>query len=87
MMAFSLTCVIMWPQAHAKLTKSMFSEGDISALHLERCMRLLPHHGDTGGFFVAVLQKVAELPKSAFVAAPKCAPGCPPCALIFEMSL
>ncbi|KAK9905535.1 hypothetical protein WJX75_001721 [Coccomyxa subellipsoidea] len=58
-------------QAHAKLTRSMFAESDISALHLERCMRLLPHHGDTGGFFVAVLQKVAELPQSAFVAAPK----------------
>jgi tRNA (cytosine34-C5)-methyltransferase len=23
----------------------------------ERCMRILPHHQDTGGFFVAVLQK------------------------------
>ena len=23
----------------------------------DRCMRILPHHQDTGGFFVAVLQK------------------------------
>ena len=29
-------------------------------LHLERAMRFLPHHQDTGGFFVAVLEKVAE---------------------------
>ena len=25
-------------------------------------MRILPHHQDTGGFFVAVLEKVAPLP-------------------------
>lgn len=25
-------------------------------------MRILPHHQDTGGFFVAVLEKVASLP-------------------------
>ena len=72
-----LTSAVMFSQAHTKLCKSMFAEGDISSLHLERCMRLLPHHGDTGGFFVAVLQKVAELPQSAFVAAPKCAPDYP----------
>lgn len=29
-------------------------------LHLERTMRFLPHHQDTGGFFVAVLEKVAD---------------------------
>ena len=27
---------------------------------LELCMRFLPHHQDTGGFFVAVLEKVRE---------------------------
>lgn len=27
---------------------------------LELCMRFLPHHQDTGGFFVAVLEKVSE---------------------------
>lgn len=41
--------------------------GNTSALHLSRCLRLLPHRADTGGFFVAVLQKVAELPQSAFI--------------------
>ncbi|XP_071447980.1 tRNA (cytosine(34)-C(5))-methyltransferase [Hetaerina americana] len=33
--------------------------------HLDRCIRLLPHHQDTGGFFVAVLQKVSSLPWEA----------------------
>ncbi|XP_035223490.1 RNA cytosine C(5)-methyltransferase NSUN2-like, partial [Stegodyphus dumicola] len=31
-------------------------------LHLERCLRVLPHHQDTGGFFVAVIQKTNKLP-------------------------
>lgn len=29
-------------------------------LHLERCFRILPHHQDTGGFFVAVIQKIKD---------------------------
>lgn len=41
-----------------KLHESMFSSPAKAALPLERCMRFLPHHGDTGGFFVVVLQKV-----------------------------
>eukprot|EP00727_Mastigamoeba_balamuthi_P004855 m51a1_g14368 putative trna (cytosine -c )-methyltransferase (800) ;mRNA; r:247386-250172 len=36
---------------------------EAASFHLERCVRLLPHQNDTGGFFVAVLTKVAELPK------------------------
>ena len=44
----------------------MFPE-DAGNLHLERCVRVLPHHMDTGGFFIAVLQKVAELPANATV--------------------
>ena len=31
-------------------------------LNLDYCMRLLPHHADTGGFFVAVLEKTDKLP-------------------------
>merc|ERR1712202_121886 len=31
-------------------------------MNLERCMRFLPHHQDTGGFFVAVIRKTASLP-------------------------
>ncbi|CAL1544176.1 unnamed protein product [Lymnaea stagnalis] len=32
--------------------------------HLERCLRILPHQQDSGGFFVAVLQKLGHLPGS-----------------------
>ena len=35
---------------------------EASKFHLEHCMRILPHHQDTGGFFVAVLEKVKSLP-------------------------
>ncbi len=33
---------------------------------LEKCMRLWPHQNDTGGFFVAVLEKSASLPEVAW---------------------
>ena len=36
------------------------NEGDI--YKLERCMRVYPHHQNTGGFFIAVIQKVNPLP-------------------------
>ena len=55
-----------------RLTRSMFPDG-AEGLHLERCMRILPHHADTGGFFVAVLIKAAELPPGA--AAVQCVPA------------
>ncbi|XP_076672573.1 tRNA (cytosine(34)-C(5))-methyltransferase Nsun2 isoform X1 [Andrena cerasifolii] len=35
---------------------------DAPKFHFERCMRILPHHQDTGGFFVAILEKVKQLP-------------------------
>ena len=34
-------------------------------LDLKRCMRLLPHHCNGGGFFIAVLEKVAEFSLTA----------------------
>eukprot|EP00762_Andalucia_godoyi_P007767 ANDGO_01798.mRNA.1 Multisite-specific tRNA:(cytosine-C(5))-methyltransferase trm4a len=37
------------------------SEEESSWMHLDRCMRFLPHFQDTGGFFVAKLRKTAEL--------------------------
>ena len=51
-----------------KITPSMFPPGcsigeddsAVEAMHLDRAMRFLPHDQDTGGFFVAVLEKVAE---------------------------
>ena len=42
----------MWPP----------SEEERKAMHLERCMRLLPHDQDTGGFFVTLLRKVGPMP-------------------------
>lgn len=46
-----------------KLDPSMFPNAAKSQLPLQRCMRFLPHHQDTGGFFVCVLRKVGELPE------------------------
>ena len=45
-------------------TRSMWppSAQDASRLKLSRCVRLLPHKSDSGGFFVAVLRKVRPLP-------------------------
>ncbi|XP_062986267.1 RNA cytosine C(5)-methyltransferase NSUN2 [Elgaria multicarinata webbii] len=37
-------------------------EEKLKALHLERCLRILPHHQNTGGFFVAVLIKKSAMP-------------------------
>ncbi|KAI0240420.1 RNA cytosine-C(5)-methyltransferase NSUN2 [Lamellibrachia satsuma] len=34
--------------------------------HLNRCVRVLPHFQDTGGFFIAVLKKVKEVPWVTF---------------------
>ncbi|KAH8097118.1 cytosine-5--methyltransferase [Cristinia sonorae] len=36
-----------WPPAHT----------EASELHIERCLRIYPHLQDTGGFFIAVLEK------------------------------
>ncbi|EFH45197.1 predicted protein, partial [Arabidopsis lyrata subsp. lyrata] len=35
---------------------------EVCDLPLERCMRILPHDQNTGGFFIAVLHKVSPLP-------------------------
>lgn len=55
-----------WADAKArrgfKLDRSMFWDDASDAMPLERCMRFLPHHQDTGGFFVTLLRKVAEVP-------------------------
>lgn len=44
-----------------KLGATLFPGPDDEDLPLERCMRFLPHHQNTGGFFVAVLQKVSPI--------------------------
>ncbi|XP_019346642.1 RNA cytosine C(5)-methyltransferase NSUN2 isoform X2 [Alligator mississippiensis] len=37
-------------------------EEKLKAMNLERCLRILPHHQNTGGFFMAVLIKKAPMP-------------------------
>lgn len=50
---------------HTQIRPTMFPPKDpekLANMHLERCMRILPHHQNTGGFFVAVLLKKAPMP-------------------------
>ncbi|XP_047461054.1 RNA cytosine C(5)-methyltransferase NSUN2 [Mugil cephalus] len=50
---------------HTQIRPTMFPPTDpekLADMHLERCMRILPHHQNTGGFFVAVLVKKAPMP-------------------------
>jgi multisite-specific tRNA:(cytosine-C5)-methyltransferase len=64
---------------HKHLKPTLFSAppGDAEAdgMHLERCMRVLPHHGDTGGFFIARMTKLRELPKEAGALNARATPG------------
>ena len=47
--------------------KSCFppTEEEAARFHLEKCLRCLPHDMDTGGFFVALLKKVAPMSAKA----------------------
>ncbi|KAK9503672.1 hypothetical protein O3M35_010185 [Rhynocoris fuscipes] len=49
---------------HTQLRPQMFppKPEDADKFHLDRCLRILPHHQNTGGFFVAVLKKINLLP-------------------------
>jgi len=42
-------------------TESEEGPPEIATLPLERSMRILPHDQDTGGFFIAVFQKISPL--------------------------
>lgn len=42
------------------------SPEEAAEMCLERCMRILPHDQDTGGFFVALMQKVSEADTNSF---------------------
>lgn len=53
------------PDDDHQIKYSMFPSENpekVKNMHLERCLRLLPHHQNTGGFFVAVMKKVSVLP-------------------------
>lgn len=50
---------------HTQIRPTMFPPTDpdkLASFHLDRCMRVLPHHQNTGGFFLAVLVKTAPMP-------------------------
>lgn len=44
-----------------RLAEEMFPPNDPERLPFERCMRVYPHLQDTGGFFIAVLEKKSEI--------------------------
>ncbi|KAI8990721.1 cytosine-5--methyltransferase [Trametes punicea] len=47
------------------------SAAEVDSLHLTRCIRIYPHLQDTGGFFIAILQKKPPAKPSATVGASK----------------
>lgn len=47
--------------AHA-FSPSLFPPANVDDIPLERCIRLLPHHCNGGGFFVSVFEKVRHVP-------------------------
>ncbi len=67
--------VTMWPPSSAAKESAGFGdEAAGNGLHLERCARLLPHDNDTGGFFLALFEKTAEIPRTAERLASACKP-------------
>jgi len=56
------------PTAKAALRMSYVPSAE--EMHLERCLRILPHRQDTGGFFIVLLEKVAPLPAWASTCGP-----------------
>jgi len=45
-----------------QLRPNMFPPPEVAQLGLEKAVRLLPHHQNTGGFFIALLEKVSLCP-------------------------
>jgi hypothetical protein len=67
----------MWPPSATTMASAGFGAQTSSSghgLNLERCARLLPHDNDTGGFFLALFEKVAEIPGTSERLATACAP-------------
>ncbi|XP_029647246.2 RNA cytosine C(5)-methyltransferase NSUN2 [Octopus sinensis] len=52
------------PKLLSQLRPTMFppSEEITKQFNLNRCLRVLPHHQNTGGFFIAVMMKKQQLP-------------------------
>jgi len=49
------------PRQRAKYSQSIFPPPNVEEYPLERCLRIYPHAQDTGGFFVAVFEKVSPM--------------------------
>ncbi|KAL8273661.1 hypothetical protein Esti_002483 [Eimeria stiedai] len=47
-----------------RIRPTMFPPQEANSMHLDKCIRVLPHHNNTGGFFVCCLRKVADLDAS-----------------------
>ena len=74
------------PEEKHKLHETMFpAYADAANLPLERCMRILPHQDDTGGFFVAVFEKKGEMPEATAGPKPKRAKG--PVAVAIDLAV
>eukprot|EP01060_Flectonema_neradi_P011699 TRINITY_DN18707_c0_g1_i1.p1 TRINITY_DN18707_c0_g1~~TRINITY_DN18707_c0_g1_i1.p1 ORF type:complete len:776 (+),score=151.82 TRINITY_DN18707_c0_g1_i1:268-2328(+) len=48
---------------HPSVKEYFFPSDNVKELGLEKTMRVLPHRGNVGGFFVATFEKVKEMPK------------------------
>lgn len=57
-----------------KMQESMFPRDDLEQLRIPLSMRFLPHHQNTGGFFIAVLQKTKDMPPVVYPSANKRTP-------------
>jgi len=57
---FDHVCSI--PKKAKVFVRSLFppTAEEVAEFHLERCMRFFPHMADTGGFFVAVIEKIGS---------------------------
>jgi multisite-specific tRNA:(cytosine-C5)-methyltransferase len=51
------------PDSLTRIAEGMFprSKDQLEGIPLERCMRIYPHFQDTGGFFIAALEKLSEI--------------------------
>ncbi|CAG8513683.1 4054_t:CDS:10 [Diversispora eburnea] len=49
------------PRYRKKYEKSLWPPPNVNELNLERCIRIYPHFQDTGGFFIAILQKTGPI--------------------------
>ncbi|XP_071957653.1 RNA cytosine C(5)-methyltransferase NSUN2-like [Antedon mediterranea] len=52
------------PENETRYRTTMWPPENVDKLNLQRCIRMLPHHEDSGGFFVAVIEKTDHLPWS-----------------------